>query len=781
MGQEKITKRYSTFVRGLITEASAVNFPEDASVDEDNMHLHRDGSRERRLGINYESGYAKNSNSLLTDTKAETSFYSWNNVGKESNKSFLVSQVGKHIDIFESANGVYGSRKKRYEISVDTTSVPHDGGPLNRPNHPFSFTTANGVLYCAQKTSKPFYIEYDDEADDFTVTAINLQVRDIWGVPLGVATSITDRPTTLSGTDGWLHRYNLANQGWPDEDILMSATSGTPPVSGASALIAAPIDQTITDLGYAPSLADSFYSSHGLMNSGVSPANVGVYRPDMLTTNPLLSLRMPRGKFIIDAFIKDRSAQTSLVFSGTESQDTGSPSLVESFAGRIWYSGIDSSQVTTSDFDDGVKYNSTLFFSQILETLDHAGKCYQENDPTSEVFSDILDTDGGTVELAGAGKIQKLIPLHNFLVVLADNGIWTVTGGQGGFTASSYSVRKVSNIGCVSSKSVVEVEGSVVYWSLSGIYSLAVDPTSQDIRTQNITENTIQTLYQDIPDIAKKYAQGFFDAVERRVSWLYTSDSTFDGVTGKWERNKELFFDLVLKAWSVYTISPLASNTPYVIGAVLVPAANYYTQSTNVVNSGLEVVASEDQVVADISLFSTQAAKVVYICQDASGQYTFGGYTSTTFLDWYNEDSVGVDYTSYLITGYENLDDTARRRQAVYLTAHFERTEDNFISDGAGGAILDNQSGCTLQARWDWSDHADSGKWGSSQDIYRLRKLYSPSGTLPEVFNNGYPVTTTKNKLRGSGLSSHLKFTSETGKDMHLLGWQIEYKGGEKV
>ena len=35
MGQEQITKKYNTFVRGLITEASAINFPEDASVDED--------------------------------------------------------------------------------------------------------------------------------------------------------------------------------------------------------------------------------------------------------------------------------------------------------------------------------------------------------------------------------------------------------------------------------------------------------------------------------------------------------------------------------------------------------------------------------------------------------------------------------------------------------------------------------------------------------------------------------------------------------------------------
>ena len=781
MSQEAVTKKYSTFIRGLVTEASAINFPDDASVDEDNMHLHRDGSRERRWGIDYETGYSKTTSTLSTYPEGATSFYSWENACDAPGKNFLVVQTGKFIEIFEHTSAGYGAYHTQYEIGVDTPFTPYGVTAIKLAGEPFSFVTVRGALFCAQKGAKPFYIQYVSATDSFTVIEYSIKVRDIWGVPLGIASSDVDHPVNLNGDNGWLHRYNLANQGWPNETVLMATTTGEPPISGgAAAQSLNPIDETLSALGYAPSLSDSYWLSHGLLDGTFAPQNVEVYRPDKLTTNPLLYLRMPRGKFIIDAFTKDRADQLGLGLSGDEDRDSGSPSLLGHFAGRIWYSGIESGTAGNPVFDDKVNYNSTLFFSQIVESFEHAGHCYQENDPTSKDFSTILDTDGGTIELTGAGRIQGLVPLHSFLVVLADNGIWVVAGGQNGFTPSSYSVRQISNVGCVSPNSIVQADDFVLYWSTSGIYALNVDPQSQDVRTNNITEDTIQTLYNEIPEEAKRFSQGSYNSQERRISWFYSNDSTFDGVTNTWIKTKELYFDLVIKSWSVNTIYPLASGTPYVIGSVNPPRLHRNTTSGNVLADGDEVETGGDQVVVDETTRSSLDDDVIYICGDGT-EYTFGTYKNTDFLDWETEDSVGIDAEAYLITGYENLDETARKKQAVYMTAHFERTEDNFIDDGASGAILDNQSGCMLQARWDWADHSNSGKWGSEQQIYRLKRLYSPTGTLPESFDNGYPVTTTKNKLRGSGLSSHLKFSSEAGKDMHLLGWQIDYKGNKKV
>ena len=57
MSRAETTKVYRTFVKGMITEASPLTYPEDASYDEDNMILYRRGNRSRRFGVDFEHGY----------------------------------------------------------------------------------------------------------------------------------------------------------------------------------------------------------------------------------------------------------------------------------------------------------------------------------------------------------------------------------------------------------------------------------------------------------------------------------------------------------------------------------------------------------------------------------------------------------------------------------------------------------------------------------------------------------------------------------------------------
>jgi hypothetical protein len=41
---------FNTFVKGIITEAGPLTYPDGASLDEANFVLNRDGSRQRRFG-----------------------------------------------------------------------------------------------------------------------------------------------------------------------------------------------------------------------------------------------------------------------------------------------------------------------------------------------------------------------------------------------------------------------------------------------------------------------------------------------------------------------------------------------------------------------------------------------------------------------------------------------------------------------------------------------------------------------------------------------------------
>ena len=54
---QKAEAAYRSFVKGLITEANQLTFPDNASIDESNFVLNRDGSRTRRLGLDYENDF----------------------------------------------------------------------------------------------------------------------------------------------------------------------------------------------------------------------------------------------------------------------------------------------------------------------------------------------------------------------------------------------------------------------------------------------------------------------------------------------------------------------------------------------------------------------------------------------------------------------------------------------------------------------------------------------------------------------------------------------------
>jgi len=91
------------YVRGLITEATALTFPENASYDELNMELLRNGSRRRRRGINRETDASFSNEPDLSDlgiTQAEfinqqITIYKWVSVGGDPDLNLLVVQVGR--------------------------------------------------------------------------------------------------------------------------------------------------------------------------------------------------------------------------------------------------------------------------------------------------------------------------------------------------------------------------------------------------------------------------------------------------------------------------------------------------------------------------------------------------------------------------------------------------------------------------------------------------------------------------------------------------------------
>src|SRR5687768_585412 len=102
MTKKAVKAEVNTFVRGLVTEASPLNFPENASLDEENFELLVTGARQRRLGLDFEENHR-----LLGGTTAENlktdavNTYVWKSAGSVPDQDILVIQLASVLSFFD--------------------------------------------------------------------------------------------------------------------------------------------------------------------------------------------------------------------------------------------------------------------------------------------------------------------------------------------------------------------------------------------------------------------------------------------------------------------------------------------------------------------------------------------------------------------------------------------------------------------------------------------------------------------------------------------------------
>jgi hypothetical protein len=729
------------YVKGLITEASALTFPENATTDEDNCILYTKGNRRRRLGIDYEQGYSLSTYSFDNADIGDTEVVStniWENAGGNSNINFLVVQVGLDLYFYDLAEETLSDGYKSF--TVDMTSRAVSGASLVGAE-PVYATAGKGALFVVGEKINPFYITYDSGADSITVTNVDLRIRDLDGTDDSL--DIDENPTTLSAT----HQYNLYNQGWRNQ---------------AGGLENAHLTTYFNALTNYPDNTQIWHASaNATDNSFGSTEATNLSRLHFGTTPA------PKGHYILDPFIRDRETASGL--SGIDSDGTNIRSTACAFhSGRFWYAAG----------------NGEIYFSQIVKKdFSNVGYAYQEADPTSYEDSALVDSDGGVVNIPEAGTFVAMRVIGPNLVIWAENGIWFIGGGSGGgFKATDYSVSKVASIDISSFRSLIDVEGLPVWWSNTGIYTLEIDSVSSNFKAVSLTETTIQEYFINIDAEAKQNAVGAYDSANKVITWLYRNNTDGDNTEYK---NKVLNFNLTLKAFYPWTISDLASSSPYLVSLFSTPALNNLTVTSNVIdNDGDTVVdSSDDQVIADVSSVVNRDTSVKYMCikpNGASSKIVFALFNNGTFYDWVTDDSTGVTYSSYMLTGHELNNDVARFIQAPYIYCYFNKTETGYEPAGGSNYNLVKPSSCFLTARWNWSDHQNANRWSTEQQVYRFRQNWEvDTGDLNKP--NGYAVTVSRSKIRGKGQSLQLYFRSEDGKDFDLLGWAIKYAGNTDV
>lgn len=769
MSRQKATVEVKGFVKGLITEASPLNFPDNASIDEDNFILNRDGTRERRLGMDVENDYQTITSSESTDIFGEIAYssFSWKNVGGVPNARYTVVQIGKEISFFDT-----------------TSSVPLSGNHIisfpdvAQKYKKCSYAVVDGILVIVTG-DKPIQV-FKASGGVITRTESILYIRDQFGVEdidpdkgydLLDSSFISYRPLNLTQA----HTYNLRNQTWGisrrsgnDGVIrdLVSYFAVTGPLVGRDRLFPSNADNVNTSL----------YAKTGSEDDAITPR----FWPKTAVSDSVSTSPAPRGYFIIDALERGNSRvevmqrnyqqypelQYPVGFGGIpEDKTPDGPSAVSEFAGRIFFAGFSGSLVNGDS--KSPRLSSYILFSNRVKDPSDINKCYQIGDPTSRDTSDILATDGGFIRVDGAFNVIGLTPIGKDLLVIAQNGVWAISGGSDyGFAADNYQVTKITEHGSGSPNSIVVVDNSVAYWGDDGIYQIAPNQLGT-LQSTNLSAQTIQSFYNAIDVDSKTIVNGIYDSYDRKIRWIYTDVIDGDVVT------RELIYDVTLQAFYPSTIKNGGLTYPRVVSCVEIPPYRISSSETAIVADGDPVLAGFLSVVYSQPVQEPGLRETMYVIalSDQPITYTFGLYKNTTFSDW-DDLGISADAFAYLITGYLSGGDNQREKQVPYVTFYLSRTEDGFIEDGNGHLQPTNQSSCLVQAQWEWTNSAKSKRWGRVFQAYRYKRFYMPASSA-DTYDTGDSLVVTKNKLRGLGRVLSLFIQTEPSKNCKLAGWSM--------
>lgn len=581
--------------------------------------------------------------------------------------------------------------------------------------------------------------------------------------------NVSLRPKVLTSR----HLYNLRNQTWA---IPRASFDGGDSPSDT-------ISQFLTKAGAFPSNADEttpfIYPNTASNNSKF----IDRFNASDAMANADGNGLAAMGYFIIDALdrgtsrmaaVQQLDSQYSLSYHVSELPSDVTPSgptVIAQYSGRIFYSGFPG-DITDGD-TSSPRMSSYVLFSQLVTDSSSIVACYQANDPTSKDQSDLLDTDGGFIRIEGAFNIVGLVNIGSALVVLAENGVWTISGGNNyGFTATNYKVTKVTGSGCISQGSIVVVENAVMYWSRDGIYNLSTNQLG-DFVAESVTKKTIQTLYNEIGESESNSSEGVYDSYEQKVKWIYNNTLNSEG------KVIELVLDITLGAFYKNTISILdpLSKYPLLIKGMLTDPFSFNTGFDEVVVGANNVVASGVDVIVKTGTILNSTKEVKYLVltsQTPTVQFSFGTYKELNHYDYKLINGIGIDAKSFLLTGVTSGGDYQRGKQLISITTHFTKTEDGFVDDGTGSGdwTLRNQSSCLLQTQFDWTNSANSNRWSRKTQAYRIRKPYFPA-SISDPFDNGYYVVETKNRIRGNGKVMSILLESEAGKHLEVLGWSM--------
>jgi len=738
----------SNFINGLVTQATALTFPENACTETFNCVFDEIGKVTRRLGIDLEPNHDTVDVSADLDQQAYSTFI-WENVAGDPTVTFIVVQAGSLLHFYRV-------------LTPDTLSIEHHATTIDLTAHDpagapdvglyeCQYADGDGILFVTHPYTESFYVEYSISGDSFTATDITLQIRDFERLDDGL--DVDERPTATEGSMDADHKYNLYNAGWYSDATWDDGDSHE--VENVLTIW----DTVRDDL---PSSADIWWLFRNPEGQS-DPTEDLIFDVSVADKKQLGNSPAPRGHYILNFYDWDRITASGIAGITNNGQDMGvnRVSTCAFFAGRIWYAGV-----------NHPGYRTAILFSQIVEYPNQYGKCYQQNDPTSEELFDLLPSDGGILKIPEAGAVVKLWALENVLLIFTLKGVWGIEGSGGvGFSANDYVVRKVSSVPCLTHTSFVDVDGIPMWWNEDGIWTITVgaDMNSASARSRlssisvnsltdtRVSENGqksgIKEFLMDIPLNNKKFARGVHNRSRGLVLWLYRSSEALDA-TQNYIYDRALILNTKTGAWFPWSWD-LDDEEVQIKGLSVVQSFGSATAVLPIMDGADTVIDGSDDVIIYGSSTESIAPLFKFLVVLDEEDMTWADERDEDYADFGSHLDTASDYDSYFITGFQVHGEALKFFQGNYIATYFDAVEDG---------------SCFLQGIWDFASDMTSNKFSTPQQVYNAN--HTPGQ---------WHVSRTRRKIRGKGRALQLKYYSESGKPFTILGWSKWETGNQGV
>jgi hypothetical protein len=663
-------------LRGWITEGNEGNWPQDIALDIENMQVSIAGVTSRRFGIDV----SVNDQLLYLDgdhKKGAVSFGRW----------LSAFGQGQNAIVIQFGNNLYVFREMQPTIISLVTVFPLNAYAVNAlvfdqlAATPCSFANIQDVLVVVNKYMEPFYLHWVIDPDDPDVPKMDIQQV---GVAQRVFESMSKLPPgTRSSFLTHELEFDLRSAGWPF--LAQCATNQ----EGEHIVMQDPVDKYFFVNDRYPALSEIFYTmqitqsenanalgsfsawdnQYSVVDNGTGPS--GKFLTMVWDLNTLEILRAAAAAyegnsepatwlFLIALNTVFFGGDTSLLVEGPGIRRTTDirPVAVASLNGHIIYAMQD--------------YNKrwVIGFSQTVQALNDIGKCYQQADPTAEEINDLVATDGGIIPIPNMGEPVELVELTNSVLIVAENGVWAISGGEDGspFGATSYSINKISTYGTLNKQSIVAMNGSVYFWTNDAIVLLSpVD--GGGFQVTRISDDTIRSWVLERTGIAGG-VQGVGDSYNNRVIWTIPDDVS--KTVTQCAASTVLILDLNLRGFFRHRVD--ATLGAYLVCPVVFPPRNVVAANGTVIDTAVSTVVTDtgDTVVFGSEVTIEPTSKDYnYLCFGTYGGSPvvfFATYNNRSFKDWTQfTGAAGVEVPAYVEFPYRYAQTRAAGIQVPYV------------------------------------------------------------------------------------------------------------------